>query len=379
MRAHAEALGRVSKVFTKSEFKPDKVLRFIHDPMHALRAGDWSVERTKDRYYQCGSILAPKSVKNVIDTLFQNVVGDSVELNFELDETYGDMIIDVIYKLCDEEKCLDYCRCNYPGKVRVWSHRVYHKILEECAKVKEISKKDFIKFVKDFNIYSVLSKYDWANEKNREIDEENALDFILVSFFRQKGHFEGLTIEMERYDRFDENLFKNCMDGKCDYNYKEKIVWEAKSKIEAPTDTSSINQTRPMSFIKAKNYEPKKNMIPRSKIFSISCKCSSNKTVYELRNYSRKNTGTTISKNKDLDIIFYNYFNDVLPKAQAKTAGKLMAKKAKYGENIPALESAERHYEVIKKFGRFPHRNVILNRASNLEEKEFLKTPGSKF
>ena len=61
VRAHAEALGRVSKVFTKSEFKPDKVLRFIHDPIHALRAGDWNVERTKDRYYQCGSILTPKS------------------------------------------------------------------------------------------------------------------------------------------------------------------------------------------------------------------------------------------------------------------------------------------------------------------------------
>ncbi len=43
------------------------------------------------------------------------------------------------------------------------------------------------------------------------------------------------------------------------------------------------------------------------------------------------------------------------------------------------IESAERHFEVIKKFGRFPHRNIILNRISSLKEIEFLKTPGSKF
>ena len=43
------------------------------------------------------------------------------------------------------------------------------------------------------------------------------------------------------------------------------------------------------------------------------------------------------------------------------------------------IESAERHFEVIKKFGRFPHRNIVLNRISSLKEIEFLKTPGSKF
>ena len=347
--ARVEVLELVSKVFTKSEFKPEEFLRFIHDPMHALHAGDWGVERTKDRYTRCGSILVSKSVKNIIDKLFQNVIGDSVELDFELDETYGNMIIDVIETLCDEGKCLDYCRCNYPGKVRVWSHIVYHKTLEECAKVKEISKKDFIKFIKDFNIYSVLSKYDWSNENNREIDDEKALDFILASFFLQKGHFEGLYIEMEKYDRFDEHLFKNCIDGKCDYDYKERIVWESKNKIEAPVDNSSINRTRPMSFIKAKNYEPTKKTIPRYKILSISCKCSNDKTIYELRNYSRKNTGTTISKNKKLEKVFFKYFNKdrILSKAQANVAAKLMTRQC-----IPKadrLDSGERHTKILLK------------------------------
>lgn len=40
---------------------------------------------------------------------------------------------------------------------------------------------------------------------------------------------------------------------------------------------------------------------------------------------------------------------------------------------------AVRHREIIERFGRFPHRNVILGRESTLEEIEFLKGPGSSF
>jgi uncharacterized protein (DUF924 family) len=43
------------------------------------------------------------------------------------------------------------------------------------------------------------------------------------------------------------------------------------------------------------------------------------------------------------------------------------------------LEWAERHAEVIRLFGRFPHRNAILGRASSPEEVEFLRSPGSRF
>jgi uncharacterized protein (DUF924 family) len=34
---------------------------------------------------------------------------------------------------------------------------------------------------------------------------------------------------------------------------------------------------------------------------------------------------------------------------------------------------------VIARFGRFPHRNEILGRASTPEEIEFLRQPGSRF
>jgi uncharacterized protein (DUF924 family) len=43
------------------------------------------------------------------------------------------------------------------------------------------------------------------------------------------------------------------------------------------------------------------------------------------------------------------------------------------------LDFAERHREVIRRFGRFPHRNAILGRPSTPDELAFLKQPGSGF
>jgi uncharacterized protein (DUF924 family) len=40
---------------------------------------------------------------------------------------------------------------------------------------------------------------------------------------------------------------------------------------------------------------------------------------------------------------------------------------------------AEAHKAVIDRFGRFPHRNAVLERPSTLDEVEFLKQPGSSF
>ena len=43
------------------------------------------------------------------------------------------------------------------------------------------------------------------------------------------------------------------------------------------------------------------------------------------------------------------------------------------------LRWAEAHKVIIDRFGRFPHRNAILGRASTPEEIEFLRGPGSSF
>ena len=47
--------------------------------------------------------------------------------------------------------------------------------------------------------------------------------------------------------------------------------------------------------------------------------------------------------------------------------------------NPKTYEYALKHKDVIKKFGRFPHRNKILNRNSTQSELEFLNLPGSRF
>ena len=43
------------------------------------------------------------------------------------------------------------------------------------------------------------------------------------------------------------------------------------------------------------------------------------------------------------------------------------------------LAYAVRHEEIIERFGRFPHRNEILGRATSPEEAEFLEGPDSSF
>lgn len=43
------------------------------------------------------------------------------------------------------------------------------------------------------------------------------------------------------------------------------------------------------------------------------------------------------------------------------------------------LDYAQRHFAVIDRFGRYPHRNAILGRESSDEEREFLAQPGSSF
>lgn len=43
------------------------------------------------------------------------------------------------------------------------------------------------------------------------------------------------------------------------------------------------------------------------------------------------------------------------------------------------LDYALRHQAVVRRFGRFPHRNAMIGRASTPEEIEFLKTPAAPF
>jgi uncharacterized protein (DUF924 family) len=58
--------------------------------------------------------------------------------------------------------------------------------------------------------------------------------------------------------------------------------------------------------------------------------------------------------------------------ADQETALRLFAGHANY-------EWARKHWEIVRRFGRFPHRNAVLGRQNTPAEIEFLKQPGSGF
>lgn len=62
-----------------------------------------------------------------------------------------------------------------------------------------------------------------------------------------------------------------------------------------------------------------------------------------------------------------------------RQAVKLFKQLSDDPDSASCIEYAIRHLEVIERFGRFPHRNAILGRASTPEEKLFLKEAGSSF
>ena len=65
---------------------------------------------------------------------------------------------------------------------------------------------------------------------------------------------------------------------------------------------------------------------------------------------------------------------------QARSVAMFTALQASGGEDFAnQLDYARRHHAIIARFGRFPHRNETLGRASTLDETEFLTQPGSSF
>lgn len=65
--------------------------------------------------------------------------------------------------------------------------------------------------------------------------------------------------------------------------------------------------------------------------------------------------------------------------ADQQRSCELMQALDTFAETDGAYRYALRHREIIKRFGRFPHRNAVLGRTSTAQESEFLKQPGSGF
>jgi uncharacterized protein (DUF924 family) len=66
-------------------------------------------------------------------------------------------------------------------------------------------------------------------------------------------------------------------------------------------------------------------------------------------------------------------------RAQDESVRLFEALAAESPERADALLWARKHQEVIQRFGRFPHRNAALGRASTADEEAYLRQPGSGF
>lgn len=71
-------------------------------------------------------------------------------------------------------------------------------------------------------------------------------------------------------------------------------------------------------------------------------------------------------KMQELSLLYFQNLQRAIPKMYLD-----------HGDEV--YDYAIKHWEIIKRFGRFPHRNAILKRTSTPEEIEFLKQPGSAF
>lgn len=65
--------------------------------------------------------------------------------------------------------------------------------------------------------------------------------------------------------------------------------------------------------------------------------------------------------------------------ADQEACVELMRSLDAYEETRGLAVWAEKHRDIVLRFGRFPHRNAALGRPSTGEESEFLKQPGSGF
>lgn len=72
----------------------------------------------------------------------------------------------------------------------------------------------------------------------------------------------------------------------------------------------------------------------------------------------------------------YEHSEDLMLQERAKELNRALPDWEQPGSSY---SYAVQHWDIIRRFGRFPHRNAVLGRASTSSEEEFLKTPGSGF
>lgn len=111
--------------------------------------------------------------------------------------------------------------------------------------------------------------------------------------------------------------------------------------------------------------------------------------VYDSRVQELSLEGIALGDDLKLFPIERVFFYLPLEHAESQTLQELSVRKFQElvksvpSSQIPIFQSfadyADRHHAIVERFGRFPHRNAVMNRESSPEEVEFLKGPNSSF
>jgi uncharacterized protein (DUF924 family) len=101
--------------------------------------------------------------------------------------------------------------------------------------------------------------------------------------------------------------------------------------------------------------------------------------------YARECAREMVSRGDDARLLpvermfVYLPFEHSEDRADQELSLELMRRIDGFEETRGMSEWSMKHKVIIDRFGRFPHRNAVLGRASTPGEIEFLKTPGSGF
>ena len=82
---------------------------------------------------------------------------------------------------------------------------------------------------------------------------------------------------------------------------------------------------------------------------------------------------------RDVDNRFFRKLDHDVVQTEHLPDQELCISLFEHAGHAESLTYAREHAGIIRRFGRFPHRNAILGRESSAEEKAFLTQPGSSF
>jgi uncharacterized protein (DUF924 family) len=89
-------------------------------------------------------------------------------------------------------------------------------------------------------------------------------------------------------------------------------------------------------------------------------------------------TRTAIAQGRDkrVDVLLRSFFYVPFEHSESMDDQTLCIDLYRKADDADGLKWAELHADIIRKFGRFPHRNAALRRATTPEEKAFLEAGG---